>query len=114
MIRPFARGQRLDLLHRQLLRRPADRIDEPRHPLGGARAQDRETTLLEAQDRRIGNGPETPGGHPAKNARFQLKNIRPANNILNLSAAAGQGKLMLQLRGIAGDAVIPRHQRKPA
>ena len=109
----FARGQRRDVLHRQLLRRPGDRIDQPRHPLGRARAQDRETALLQAQDRRIRNGAETLGGHPAKDARLQLKKIRAANDILSLRTAAGQGKLMPQLRRIASDAVISRHQRKP-
>ena len=66
-----------------------------------------------AQDRRIGNGAETLRGHLAKDARLQLKNVRAANDILSLRAAAGQGKLMPQLRGVAGDAVISRHQRKP-
>ena len=110
----LARGQRRDVLRRQLLRRPGDRIDQPRHSLGRARAQDSETALLQPQDRRIGNGAETLGGHTAKHARLQLKNIRAANNILSLRATAGQGELMPQLRRIGGDTVISGDQRKPA
>ena len=98
---------------RQLLRRPGDRIDQPRQSLGRAGAQDSETTLLQAQDRRIGNSAETLRGHLAKDTRLQLKNVRAANDILSLCAAAGEGKLMPQLRGVAGDAVISRHQGKP-
>ncbi len=108
----FARRQRRDVLHRQLLRCPGDRIDEPHHPLGRARAQDGEAALLQAQDRWIRNCAETLGGHPAKDARLQLKEIRAANDILNLRTAAGQGKLMPQLHRVASDAVISRHQAK--
>ena len=108
----FARGQRRDVLHRQLLRCPGDRIDEPHHPLRRTRAQDGEAALLQAQDRWIRNCAETLGGHPAKDARLQLKEIRAANDILNLRTAAGQGKLMPQLHRVASDAVISRHQAK--
>ena len=84
---------------RQFLRRPGDWIDQPRHSLGRTRAQDGETALLQTQDSRKRNGAKTLGGHPAKDARLQLKDIRAANDILSLRIAAGQSKLMPQLRG---------------
>ena len=70
--------------------------------------------VLEAQDRRVGNGAESLRGHIAKDARLQLKNVRAANDVFSLCAPAGQGELMPELRGVAYDAVIARHQRKPA
>ena len=50
---------------------------------------------------------------PAKDARFQLKEIGAANDILGLGPAARQRKLMAQLRRIGGDTVISGDQRKP-
>ena len=102
----FARGQGRYVLGGKLLRRPGDRIDEPHQPLGRARAKDREAALLQAQDRGIGNGAETLRRHAVKYARFELKNIRAADNILGGRATTGQGELMAQLPRIGGDTVI--------
>ena len=96
------------------LTRAGDRIDEPHHTLGRARAQNRETARLQTHDRRVGNGAETLGAHLPKNPRLQLQNVRAANDILSLRAAPGQRKLMPQLRRIPRNAVIPRNQRQPA
>ena len=53
--------------------------------------------------------PRRLASHPAKDARLQPKDIRAANDILNLRPAAGQSKLMSQLHRVAGDTVVPRH-----
>ena len=83
---------------------------DPTAPFVGGDGKNRETAVLQLNDRRIGNGAEAPRVHAADDARLHPQKIGGANQILGSRQTAGQRELMAQLRGIGGDAVVARDQ----
>jgi hypothetical protein len=98
----LARGQGGDVLDRELLRRPRDRIDQPRPPPRRTHAEHTEGAALQADHRRERSRSQSHGRDALADARFQPKEVRGADKVLRVCRSPRQRELMTQLRRVRG------------